>query len=54
MITPVVLPGIVPYREPEHRKLYLYGLRLAAGEATRDDATWVPKGRVTGTGGKWR
>jgi len=31
-ITPVVLPSIVPYRNPEHRELYLSGLRLAAGE----------------------
>ena len=32
-ITPVVLPSIAPYRNPEHRELYLSGLRLAAGEA---------------------
>ena len=31
-ITPDVLPSIVPYRNPEHRDLYLSGLRLAAGE----------------------
>jgi adenylate cyclase len=33
-LTPVVLPGLVPYRNPEHRELFLSGLRLAAGEAT--------------------
>jgi adenylate cyclase len=33
-ITPDVLPSIVPYRSPEHRDLYLSGLRLAAGEET--------------------
>jgi hypothetical protein len=32
-ITPDVVPGIVPYRNPEHRELFLSGLRLAAGEA---------------------
>ena len=31
-ITPVVMPANVPYRNPEHRELYLSGLRLAAGE----------------------
>jgi TolB-like protein len=33
-ITPDVVPRIVPYRNPEHRELFLSGLRLAAGEAT--------------------
>jgi adenylate cyclase len=33
-ITPVVVPPLVPFRNPEHRVLYLSGLRLAAGEAT--------------------
>jgi adenylate cyclase len=33
-ITPVVIPGVIPYRNPEHRELFLSGLRLAAGEAT--------------------
>jgi TolB-like protein/class 3 adenylate cyclase len=32
-ITPDVVPRIVPYRNPEHRELFLSGLRLAAGEA---------------------
>ena len=32
-ITPVVVPGAVPLRKPEHRELFLSGLRLAAGEA---------------------
>jgi len=31
-ITPVVVPPLVPFRNPEHRELYLSGLRLAAGE----------------------
>jgi adenylate cyclase len=31
-LTPVVLPGLVPYRNPEHRELFLSGLRLAMGE----------------------
>jgi adenylate cyclase len=31
-ITPVVVPSLIPYRNPEHRELYLSGLRLAAGE----------------------
>jgi hypothetical protein len=33
-ITPVVTPANVPYRNPEHRELYLSGLRLATGERT--------------------
>jgi TolB-like protein len=32
-ITSVVVPNLVPFRKPEHRELYLSGLRLAAGEA---------------------
>jgi adenylate cyclase len=32
-ITPVVMPANVPFRNPEHRELYLSGLRLAIGEA---------------------
>jgi adenylate cyclase len=31
-IAPVVVPRVVPYRNPEHRELFLSGLRLAAGE----------------------
>jgi hypothetical protein len=31
-ITPVVLPTYLAYRNPEHRELFLSGLRLAAGE----------------------
>jgi TolB-like protein len=31
-ITPVVIPRVIPYRNPEHRELFLSGLRLAAGE----------------------
>jgi adenylate cyclase len=33
VITPVLVPSIMPYRNPEHREFYLSGLRLAAGEA---------------------
>jgi adenylate cyclase len=33
-ITPVLMPANVPYRNPEHRELFLSGLRLAAGETT--------------------
>jgi TolB-like protein len=33
-ITPDVVPGIIPYRNPQHRELFLSGLRLAAGEGT--------------------
>jgi adenylate cyclase len=33
-LTNVVVPGGENWRNPEHRKLYLSGLRLAAGEAT--------------------
>jgi len=32
-ITPVVVPTVIPYRNPEHRELFLSGLQLAAGEA---------------------
>jgi tetratricopeptide (TPR) repeat protein len=32
-ITPIVVPSMVPFRNPEHRELFLSGLRLAAGEA---------------------
>jgi hypothetical protein len=31
-ITPVVVPNAMQYRNPEHRELFLWGLRLAAGE----------------------
>ena len=31
-ITPNVIPSFVPYANPEHRELFLSGLRLAAGE----------------------
>jgi adenylate cyclase len=33
-ITPVVLESATRFRNPEHRELYLSGLRLAAGEET--------------------
>ena len=32
-LTPVVVPAAAPYRNREQRELYLWGLRLAAGEA---------------------
>ena len=32
-ITDAVVPSIIPFRDPEHRELFLSGLRLAAGEA---------------------
>ena len=32
-ITPIVMPRVMPFPEPEHRELFLSGLRLAAGEA---------------------
>jgi TolB-like protein/class 3 adenylate cyclase len=34
VITPVVVPSVIPYRRPEDRELFLSGLRLAAGEAS--------------------
>jgi tetratricopeptide (TPR) repeat protein len=34
VIVPRLAPSIIPYRNPEHRELYLSGLRLAACEAT--------------------
>ena len=33
-ITPVVIPSVIPYRNPEHREPLLSGLRLAMGEST--------------------
>jgi hypothetical protein len=33
-ITPVVIEDASRYRNPEHRELFLSGLRLAAGEVT--------------------
>ena len=33
-ITPLVVPSASPFRDPEHRELFLSGLRLAMGEAT--------------------
>ena len=32
-ITPLVVPSGSQFRNPEHRELYLSGLRLAAGES---------------------
>jgi adenylate cyclase len=34
VIAPVVVPSATPFRNPEHRELYLSGLRLAAGKDT--------------------
>jgi hypothetical protein len=33
-VTPVVMPDTRQLRNPEHRELFLSGLRLAAGETT--------------------
>jgi adenylate cyclase len=33
-ITSIVVPKVIPYRNPEYRELFLSGLRLAAGEAS--------------------
>jgi adenylate cyclase len=33
-VTPLVVPNAMHWRNPEHRELFLSGLRLAAGEAT--------------------
>ena len=33
-ISALVVPSHPPLRNPEHRELFLSGLRLAAGEAT--------------------
>jgi len=33
-ITPLIVPNATHWRKPEHRELYLSGLRLAAGETT--------------------
>jgi len=32
-ITPLVMPTAAHWRNPEHRELFLSGLRLAVGEA---------------------
>ena len=32
IITPVVMPSVVPYQNTEDRELFLSGLRVAAGE----------------------
>ena len=34
VLTPVVVPDASHWRTPEHRELYLSGLRLAAGETS--------------------
>jgi hypothetical protein len=33
-ITPITVPRIVSFRDPEYREFYLSGVRLAAGEGT--------------------
>jgi hypothetical protein len=33
-MTPVVVPSAMHWRDPEHRELFLSGLRLAAGETS--------------------
>jgi hypothetical protein len=32
VLTPFIVPAHVPFRKPEHRELFLSGLRLATGE----------------------
>jgi len=32
-VTPIMVPNVTRLRNPEHRELFLSGLRLAAGEA---------------------
>ena len=34
LLTPAVIPRLVPWRNQEQRELYLSGLRIAMGEAT--------------------
>jgi adenylate cyclase len=41
-ITPTVIPRIIYYRNPEHRELFLSGLRLAACEANDPIANTAP------------
>jgi hypothetical protein len=33
-VTPIAVPNAMHWRKPEHRKLFLDGLRLAAGQTT--------------------
>jgi len=33
-ITPHIMPNVAHYRNPEHRELLLFGLRIAVDEAT--------------------
>ncbi|MBV8361544.1 MAG: hypothetical protein JO189_26960 [Deltaproteobacteria bacterium] len=33
ILTPVIVPSVIPFRKPEYRELVFSGLRLAAGEA---------------------
>jgi hypothetical protein len=33
-VTPMVMPNTMHWRKPEHRELFLSGLRLAVGETT--------------------
>lgn len=41
-ITPVVVPDVAHYRNPDHRELFLSGLRLAAGEVDMSHARSAP------------
>jgi hypothetical protein len=45
-ITPVVVPSYTPYRNVEHRELFLSGLRLAVGETGPVVAQRRSKGSV--------
>jgi adenylate cyclase len=42
-LTPQVMPSVVPLRNLDHRELFLSGLRLAAGEATRAKPAALPR-----------
>ncbi len=39
MLTAIVVPPAIPFRNPEHRDLFFSGLRLAAGEPLSGDRT---------------
>jgi hypothetical protein len=42
-ITPVIVPSNTPLRKPEHRELYLSGLRMVASEEpTALPPSWLP------------
>jgi tetratricopeptide (TPR) repeat protein len=51
MLTTEVVPSATHWRNPEHRELYLSGLRLAAGEVTPARPGVVPRSSLS-TGSK--